>query len=238
MAHAGKYQANGKQVIFVKDGDGPAGNVMHIADAVDPNHAVNIVEALNKLIAAQNLGTPVEGSYSRLAARTAADPWHQPSVVDEDFLVRTLFDFVNSAMALDRFKAKMFYGKKFDEPLERLQNHHAFLVNVHSTKRIHAVLGIASEAGEFVERLLKEMQGLRGEGFWEETVANYAEEQGDMDWFQELLASTPGMASVEDARRANIAKLAKRFPDKFTSEAAIARADKRTGDVWADKSDT
>lgn len=173
-------------------------------------------------------------AYPMLATRTAADTWHKPSDEEERSMVNVLFEFVRAAQYLDKYKAALFYGKPFVPP-ESIDNHSAHFQFIGDHRRIHAILGIASEAGEIVENMLLEMQNLRHDlpidqhEHDEKIRNNYGEETGDLDWFQELLAASSGMISVRDARDQNIAKLRKRFPHKFSEADAIARADKADG---------
>jgi len=85
---------------------------------------------------------------------------------------------------------------------------------------IHAAMGLSSDAGEFVDCIKKHT--IYGK---ELDRDNAIEELGDCLWFIALAADTLGV-SLGQIARANIAKLAKRYPDKYTDQAAIARADK------------
>jgi len=176
--------------------------------------------------------------YHALAMRTAAGPevFHWPPVhyveawgagnprlndMSREAMRADIVEFLRAADALNRWKSVLFYGK---DP-----NANSFLrdfseVNVPgfnpanvSPQLIHAMLGIAAEAGELVEDAARAICG-------EELDPNINRESGDIDWFQELLASVTGQ-STDENRRQNIARLQSRFPDKFSEGAAIARAD-------------
>jgi NTP pyrophosphatase (non-canonical NTP hydrolase) len=88
---------------------------------------------------------------------------------------------------------------------------------------IHAALGLASESGELIDAIKKHV--IYGKPL---DVDNCIEELGDCLWFIALACQTLGV-SIGQVARANIAKLAKRYPDKYTDQAAIARADKQEG---------
>lgn len=85
---------------------------------------------------------------------------------------------------------------------------------------IHAALGLASDSGEFVDAVKKHC--IYGK---ELDVENCIEELGDILWFVALACDTLHVRMV-DVMQANIDKLAKRYPDKYTDQAAIDRADK------------
>lgn len=96
---------------------------------------------------------------------------------------------------------------------------------------IHAALGLTSDAGEFATAVKSYAvynkplnPEIRKEG--EQTLEeNMIEELGDSLWFIALACEVLG-TSMGAVMRANIEKLAKRYPDKYSDEAAIARADK------------
>ena len=79
-----------------------------------------------------------------------------------------------------------------------------------TARAMHGILGIADEAGELAN-------ALKGHLFYGKPFdhANVAEELGDIMWFMSLTATALGF-SLEQIATANIAKLAKRYPEKFT----------------------
>ncbi len=96
---------------------------------------------------------------------------------------------------------------------------------------IHSAMGVTSDGGEYctaikahavygkeLDAQYKEKQTLR---------ENAIEELGDTLWFIALGCKHLGTTMAE-VMGANIEKLAKRYPDKYSDEAAIARADKVT----------
>lgn len=170
--------------------------------------------------------------YHELAMRTAPEepPLHiENEAEDIRVLIDKLERVIDIGRQMDLLKSRMIYGKekspeKFDPlPANAARMYAVQAPNIDRLNKefIHAVLGIVSEASEMAELLLWHLCGKSVD----ELTSHITEEQGDLDWFQELLASASGN-SVDSARAANIAKLAKRYPEKFTSELAEARLDK------------
>jgi len=85
----------------------------------------------------------------------------------------------------------------------------------------HAALGIAGEAGEFVDSVKKSMIYNRPV----DTV-NLQEELGDLLWYIALAARSLNVSLAQIAVD-NISKLQKRYPEKYTDELAAARLDKQ-----------
>lgn len=94
-------------------------------------------------------------------------------------------------------------------------------MGTHKLNLIHAAMGMSSDAGEFVDCVKK--YAIYGKAL---DVDNALEEIGDVLWFCALACRTIG-ASMSAVMAENINKLAKRYPEKYTDEAAIARADKQ-----------
>jgi NTP pyrophosphatase (non-canonical NTP hydrolase) len=88
---------------------------------------------------------------------------------------------------------------------------------------IHATLGIMSEGGELTTMV--KAYAIYGKPFDRE---NAAEELGDLLWYIALAARVVGVSLGEIAQQ-NIEKLRKRYPDKYSDQAALARADKAPG---------
>lgn len=82
---------------------------------------------------------------------------------------------------------------------------------------IHACLGLISEAGEIIEEVIKST--LEGRDI---DYTNLKEEGGDTLWYIAMYLRTLG-TTFEEQADSNIAKLFARYPDKFTSEAALNR---------------
>jgi NTP pyrophosphatase (non-canonical NTP hydrolase) len=86
------------------------------------------------------------------------------------------------------------------------------------TPRIqHAVDGLVTESGELVDALKRHR-------FYGKELdkVNLVEEAGDLCWYLSVLFDELGV-SWEEAWDWNIRKLQKRFPEKFTEEAALNR---------------
>lgn len=88
----------------------------------------------------------------------------------------------------------------------------------------HAMLGLASEVGELAGTVKK----------WhaynqELDVRNIQEELGDILWYMALLCNIKGLSFGEIAQD-NLAKLAKRYPERYTDALALARLDKPAGE--------
>lgn len=88
---------------------------------------------------------------------------------------------------------------------------------------VHASLGLITETGEFVSEVKR--MAKYGKQITPEMHAHMCEEIGDVLWYVALAAEHLGV-SMKSLAKQNIAKLQKRFPEKFSNEAAEARADK------------
>jgi hypothetical protein len=176
------------------------------------------------------LKTLTGAEYHDLAMRTAAGPeaWHtkvdefeQPTTV----FAQDLLAYIRAARVLDRWKSLLIYGKTKDEakfePLPTDELIAGIKWDNADPVSVHALLGITTEGGELAELLLWHMCGLDTA----ELQAGLREETGDIDWFQELLARSTGI-SVDSARSENIAKLQKRYKDKYSQTEAVDRNDK------------
>ena len=151
--------------------------------------------------------------------KRCCSPSYYHEKVTPAILFLALQEFAAAADRLDRIKKTLFYGK--DEPvfLTKLNATVEFDHETLSPDVAHAVIGIATEAGELVERLMK--AGSYPEKADEHRL-NFFEESGDVEWYQMLLYSALGFDQAQ-VRAANHAKLLKRFPEKFTE----ANADQR-----------
>ena len=82
---------------------------------------------------------------------------------------------------------------------------------------VHACLGLISEAGEVLEEVIKSTLENR-----QLDLTNLHEEGGDFLWYIALYLRTLG-TDFETVAAGNTAKLLARYPEKFTSEAALNR---------------
>lgn len=88
---------------------------------------------------------------------------------------------------------------------------------------VHAGEGLCSEVGEYMSSVKRMHQ--YGKALTPEIHANLLEELGDILWYV-ALACEHLSVSMHAVAKHNIEKLRQRFPEKFTNEAAEARADK------------
>lgn len=82
---------------------------------------------------------------------------------------------------------------------------------------IHGAIGVATEAGEILDAVKKTL--FYGKDF---DIVNLQEEIGDCFWYLAILAHEANM-DFDTIMQQNIAKLKSRYPEKFTSEAALVR---------------
>lgn len=207
-------------------------------------------EAMSLADRLENITDPQE-QYHQDAMRTAAGPevFHRPMIADVRLsdaqffngtasVMDALADHIHSSRVLSALKATLFYGKEWKAPhrsdVDVLFNgfHHDQFDNY---QLLHAILGIASEGGELLEDVVA-LVSLPDPGDCDENdlpklekerveiAANMVREQGDIDWFQELFAHAIGKP-VALSRELNIERLKARFPDKFSEEDALARAE-------------
>ena len=169
--------------------------------------------------------------YIKQALVTKSDQFH-PDKVSFEFFCDTLTTAITALQDLDKIKKSLFYGKQLHEgetpiptcinlPVECFsadpdqddgEKAHDQGVDV-----LHAILGIATEAGELLEALNIGMFG--DDGF---DLVNVAEELGDVFWYQAILADSAGL-SFEKLQQQNIDKLRARYGDKFTAFDAMNR---------------
>jgi NTP pyrophosphatase (non-canonical NTP hydrolase) len=86
---------------------------------------------------------------------------------------------------------------------------------------LHSALGLAGEAGEFVDCVKKHT--VYGKPL---DKANAIEELGDLLWFVALGCKSLGV-SMQMIAEQNIGKLRVRYPDQYSDELAAARLDKQ-----------
>lgn len=82
---------------------------------------------------------------------------------------------------------------------------------------LHVAMGLATEAGEFVDALKRHI-------FYGTPVdkINLIEELGDTSWYQRIGCSELDVAFMTMLSK-NVDKLRKRFPEKFTEDKAVKR---------------
>lgn len=90
----------------------------------------------------------------------------------------------------------------------------------------HAALGMTTETGEFADVVKRAL--IYERPLEEGHLQNMKEELGDLMWYV-ALAATKLNIPLSEICADNIAKLARRYPEKYTNQAALARADKVEG---------
>lgn len=83
-------------------------------------------------------------------------------------------------------------------------------------RKLHCAMGVFTEAGELLLAIRKQLEG--------EVLddVNFSEEIGDVQWYAAIGADA-SETTLEHIQVTNIAKLAARYPEKFTPEAALQR---------------
>jgi NTP pyrophosphatase (non-canonical NTP hydrolase) len=91
------------------------------------------------------------------------------------------------------------------------------LQNPETVRLLHAAMGLATESGEFVDQLKKHI--FYGKPI---DIINIKEETGDVMWYI-AVAINVLQTTLDDIMEGNIEKLQKRYPTKFTEDAALNR---------------
>lgn len=145
--------------------------------------------------------------------------------------------FIHAGNLLDIVKKNAFYGKPIDT---NVWNNHVHSIQALSTsfdailttdqtdlrtsdllpvdpRVFHGIIGVATEGTELVEALMKAVSGINNID-----AVNVQEECIDACWYMAILHDVLDLSWDEGLER-NIAKLKKRYPDKFTAVDAIVR---------------
>jgi NTP pyrophosphatase (non-canonical NTP hydrolase) len=169
--------------------------------------------------------------YQKLAIRT--ESIIDSVVADKAELLHTLAMFVTVGEMLDCLKKKIYYKnpKKYNEKFESLSNDLKFFTSCtdrHHTdlheqelqgvnpRVFHGIIGVATEASELVSALQKNINGT------ELDPINIGEEMGDVNWYMAILHEAL-VLNPDKTLSVNIAKLAARYPEKYSDEAAENR---------------
>lgn len=94
---------------------------------------------------------------------------------------------------------------------------HGVMLTPDKKRLLHAAMGMATEAGEFVDALKKHI--FYGKPL---DVVNLKEELGDHLWYVAIACDVLDV-TLDDVMTRNIEKLRQRYPGKFTSDAALNR---------------
>lgn len=160
-------------------------------------------------------------NFIKDALVTCSNEFHGDMVSRAEFIGRVngAIDVLNK---LDLVKKTLFYGRDNNlNPPEGKRDATDIPTNIHSNHAtavdiIHAILGMATEAGELLEAL---RNAYNGNGFdW----VNIKEELGDSDWYKAILAAR-GDFTFEEIMTLIIKKLRSRYADKFTMAEAVER---------------
>lgn len=161
--------------------------------------------------------------YTERAIQTLSNQFHATLVPISKF-EEAMLNAIEALERLDVIKKALFYGKDPDFQLRRnmaFRNCNGidnwFETDSIGQVTIHGIIGAATESGEMLEALYKTI--FNGKKF---DVVNLKEEIGDSQWYHAILAVMYGF-TFEEVQTTNIAKLRKRYPDKFTSFDAINR---------------
>lgn len=172
-------------------------------------------------------------TYLEQSERTCADVELNFSLFPSaQSVLHQMVESVQAGMSADCVKRSLFY--RDPKIAERVQTNTAVLRGLYESiianpnvvipkekiDLLHAALGLMSEAGEVVEEVVSSIIQDRPID-----VENMKEEAGDECWYLALMLRAIS-SSFDEVMAGNIEKLAKRYPDKFSSADALARADK------------
>ena len=195
---------------------------------IDPPVAAGVSAKVNGRIIPKRMSTGyLSGtSYARDVARNLPETFTVPhgdsGTLSE--LTRAMQDFVTAGRRLDALKKRYFYGKGA-EGMSTVVPASTFNVQEGldragiSGDLFHGILGNATESSELIEALLGPLTS-RGADLLD--PVNIKEEIGDGLWYLQTAATSIG-CTLEECALANAAKLAARYPDRFTEDAAINR---------------
>jgi NTP pyrophosphatase (non-canonical NTP hydrolase) len=131
-------------------------------------------------------------------------------LVDLDTTIKTL-------QKLDQWKKRIFYNKPLDIDMRVPKLiEHPEVINSEFVRLLHSSMGIATEACELLEALVKVLEGK------ELDKVNLAEELGDVMWYIGLMVDTT-KSDFEKIMGNNNTKLKLRFPNKFEEFYALNR---------------
>jgi NTP pyrophosphatase (non-canonical NTP hydrolase) len=152
--------------------------------------------------------------YLRDSERTMAANYFS-DLVTAPHLDFTLQAVITSGAWADRVKRALFYGKEM--PDARVFSMTSIQHRPEFKDLLHATLGCVTEAAEMAEHVLDILGGRKVLD-----RVNVIEELGDIQWYV-ALALRFVHSDFAETFETNIAKLRKRFPDKFTEVQALSR---------------
>jgi NTP pyrophosphatase (non-canonical NTP hydrolase) len=168
-------------------------------------------------------------NYQAEAAVTESPQFHS-ELVRMQSLESALSNCILELRKLDKLKKTLFYGKTehnigpIPPALDTsavpalFKNAEGEQLNAQTAIRlIHGIVGVATEACEMLELLFKVVVERKPYD-----AVNLNEECGDVLWYLACCLNANG-ATFEEVQRQNIAKLRKRYPNKFTEYDAVNR---------------
>lgn len=170
--------------------------------------------------------------YQELALRTESAPTKE--LVERVMKIRKhlmdlLHDYRDVSIALENVKRFIFYGQKDRVPQMHIETQAPppYPLNEETarwTRLLHALLGIFGEGHEMIDCLDLEMLTSPDPAAVTPKFdpVNIQEEFGDNGWYSALGLDAVDISMLQ-CYRANIAKLYKRYPEKFSETAAAER---------------
>jgi len=161
--------------------------------------------------------------YLELSAKTLSPNLHNKNANSAKLLIDLRF-FTRDAEVLDNYKKALYYNKIVNSQLAEEADRFPLCIEAPDADYLHAVLGIASEAGEIVEAFTKWRWRLVSDTLYDKQAVrpNVTEELGDLMWYVALLCRHFDL-SLEEVFEKNITKLRLRYGDKFSESAAESR---------------
>jgi hypothetical protein len=182
-------------------------------------------------------------TYIAQAVRTESVP--AQLIINQRAFDQVLTVLINMARLADLVKRRLYYGQPMDpakvqalsasmaselQSLCRLAGHSGDAINDRlegengvpreldaiPVRLLHCALGCYTESGEMLEALAAPYVGGQLD------LVNFGEEVGDIEWYQAIGFDASGVTEAS-CREANIAKLRRRYPEKFTELDAVQR---------------
>jgi hypothetical protein len=165
-------------------------------------------------------GSPInepEFDYVSEAAQTLSLSFHGDKV-GLGILSKSVDEAITALQKLDHIKKALFYGRDAHLEQKDQADSTAAIKSIVATSdleeqeainMVHAILGMATEAGELLEMMRDSYNGLGVDR------PNIIEEVGDSKWYMAILAPIGRFLWGQD-EKINIAKLRARFPERFT----------------------
>lgn len=124
-------------------------------------------------------------------------------------LANLFIDFTDTAQRIDEFKKRLIYKEIPIAPGEP-----TIKLDQRKTEFLHAIMGMVGELGEIADSL--------GTDLSISNRTHFLEELGDYRWYESVFYRYLE-TSQEQVQEMNIRKLAARYPEKYTDEAALFR---------------